>query len=74
MWIPLIAIYLLGVPVAFVIGCILRRPTDAKKDSAGFVACESILWPLLLLSLYVAIPICKLICLAYDRLVWVRRK
>ncbi|CAI1572550.1 hypothetical protein AB6848_20810 [Serratia proteamaculans] len=74
MWIPLIAIYFLGVPVAFVIGCILRRPADAKKDSAGFVACEAIVWPLLLVALYVAIPFCELICLAYDRLVWVRRK
>lgn len=74
MWLPLIAIYLLGVPVAFVIGCVLRRPANVKKDSAGFVACESILWPLLLLALYVAIPICELICLAYDRLVLVRRK
>ncbi|CAI2430004.1 Uncharacterised protein [Serratia liquefaciens] len=74
MWIPLLIIYLIGVPPAFVIGCMLRRPVDAKKDSDGFVACEAIVWPLLLIAFYVAIPICELICLAYDRLVWGRRK
>lgn len=74
MWIALIAIYLIGIPAAFVIGCVLRRPANVKKDNAGFVVCEAIVWPLLLIALYVAIPICELICLAYDRLVWGRRK
>ncbi|MNG55982.1 hypothetical protein D3C79_140540 [compost metagenome] len=74
MWISLIAIYLIGVPVAFVIGCILRRPADAKKDSAGFVVLEAIVWPFLQIAFYVAIPACELICLAYDRLVWGRSK
>jgi len=74
MWIIALIIYLIGVPVAFVSGCMLRRSADAKKDSAGFVAYEAIMWPLLLLALYVAIPICELICLTYNRLVWGRRK
>jgi len=74
MWIIAIIIYLIGVPAAFVIGCVLRRPAGVKKDNAGFVACEAIVWPLLLIALYVTIPICELICLAYDRLVWGRRK
>ncbi len=31
MWTIALIIYLIGVPVAFVIGCMLRRSADAKR-------------------------------------------